>query len=430
MAVMAREGTHDANGAVTVGGGAGAGGIEGGDLRGFLRRFLRTDDFFVELTGPAAVTVRGTQTLVSVPNRLGYRLDRGGSRTIEGLSLFVLEPDEDGLRVVEHEWWEQGFLYPSPRWVPARAPTTTCPLGARPDLPGPVQQEGPVIGWGFGPVAVAMDGQAGLVVAAYEGGTWGFDVCTNTWTHRGSSAPVSADPALAQVDYPRLVYDASARLVIAISSSDATVWTHSSKAGTWNRQPATKPRPGPLCRNTSPVFDPQAGLVLVRDCSSVVWAYDVQANAWAVVDRGEEGPGDEGQGLLAFDQVVDRLVLLSPGPDAGTWQLDPRTGEWVRGAAEPQPVGDGLFVPVNPPVFDEVTGRTVYLTPGGAVAAYDAALDRWDVVWEPGQSPGPGPTPDASMVYDPVNQRVLLVAGRDVWAFEVGTATWTRLVPD
>jgi hypothetical protein len=85
---------------------------------------------------------------------------------------------------------------------------------------------------------------------------------------------------------------------------------------------------------------------------------------------------------------------------------------------------------VNPPVFDEVTGRTVYLTPGGAVAAYDAALDRWDVVWEPGQSPGPGPTPDASMVYDPVNQRVLLVAGRDVWAFEVGTATWTRLVPD
>jgi hypothetical protein len=421
MAVMAREATHDANGAVAVGGGVGAGGLEGGDLRGFLRRFLRTDDFFVELTGPAAVAVRESRTLVSVPNRLGYRLDGGGTRTIDGFSLFVLEPGEDGLQVVEHEWWEQGFLYPSPRWVPARGSTMTCPPGARPDLPGPVQQEGPVSRWGGGPVGVAMDVHAGLVVAADSSGTWGFDVCTNTWTRRGSSAPGGL---------PRLVYDASARLVIAFSSLDATVWTYSLTTQTWNQQPVTNPRPSGLWHETSPVFDPQAGLVLIRDLSSVVWTYDVRENAWAVVDRGEEQPGDYGQGLLAFDQMVDRLVLLSPGSDAGTWQLDLRTAEWVRGAAEPQPVGDGTWVPVNPPVFDEVTGCTVYLTPGGAVAAYDAALDRWDVLWEAGQSPGPS-LQGASMVYDPVNQRVLLLgghAGREVWAFDVGTATWTRLV--
>ena len=81
----------------------------------------------------------------------------------------------------------------------------------------------------------------------------------------------------------------------------------------------------------------------------------------------------------------------------------------------------------------------------GGLATYQTGTDHWDTVPAGNGWPssdwfsGPLTRTGASLVYDPVNQRILVYGGTwqttkgkkrtgDVWAYDVPTNTWTELV--
>jgi hypothetical protein len=191
------------------------------------------------------------------------------------------------------------------------------------------------------------------------------------------------------------------------------------------------------------VYDPGSGLVVFRDdVSAEMWAYDVETNSWTEVNQ-DETPPSHPASLLAYDGSVDRFVLALV--ETATWLFDPRTGSWAvqETAPPPVPLFWGDLESGGEATFDEVTSRTVVFSDGVAVA-YDAHADVWDVLQvEPGHSEtqtGPLHRFQHAIVYDPVNERLVLYGGearmpagwrrlRDVWAFDPQTGTWTELVP-
>jgi hypothetical protein len=134
--------------------------------------------------------------------------------------------------------------------------------------------------------------------------------------------------------------------------------------------------------------------------------------------------------MYAYDASVDRIVVYGGAESvADTRLFDLRTGTWSRSAAEtPFIEGGGMWGGGHIILYDEAAERTVV---AGAFqwAAYDAAADRWEIIYER-DAPGPAVRP---WVYEPVNQR-LLMWGSGYWdmvAFDLATREWTVLLePD
>jgi hypothetical protein len=337
-----------------------------------------------------------------------------------------------------------------------------------------------------------MDSQFGRVVA-WAGGTFTFDVCTNTWQQILTMH--SPDPPY--VPY-RLAYDPVADVVLAL----AVVPTTASDV-------VRRPVSGATADTDSflPEGDPALNAALLG-----VWAYSVAFEDWAqwpsawfpagfepteledvVIDPGtrqvlmlvgsgaDEGPKDLSlwaydeawHGLthvggkmpltptsvrpsLSLDLAARQLVLaLIDSRTAGqTWTFDLGTRTWTDQQAQPPAidVGEGT-------TFDPIAQRTVAFGDNGTLATYRTGDDHWDVV-----APGPGWPPHGTMttfeggptlwtgplarhgqslVYDPVNQRILMLGGLhvdspadfwggldsgDVWAYDLRINTWIELV--
>ncbi|MGB9358252.1 MAG: two-component regulator propeller domain-containing protein [Acidimicrobiia bacterium] len=380
------------------------------------------------------------------------RVDETARPTID-VAHTVIEGDEDILATTVAK---------------AAAPIATCPAGSDPDRPGPVDQARPPLGSYF--LLSAFDRQSGRVVAVArsEGGveTWTFDVCSNTWMlMRQPDFHRTADPA-----EPRsiLVYDADSDRVVAIGAS---VNAYDVDTDTWERY-GDAPFDGDLSR-TRAVYDPVSGLVVVRDIvSSELWAYDVDTDAWTSIRQGPISPpgsGDvlDGSGsghrydqLHAYDASADRIMLYvsdsfsGPGVWDGagtemTWTYDLRAGEWtVEDTATPELHVGGYYVLPGKAAYDETTRRTV-ITGDGVVGAYDSARHEWEILRENPSEPsayGSGSGPhhrfDDQVMYDPTNDRIVVIGGYarmreeepfwvdmdDVWAFETATGTWVELL--
>jgi hypothetical protein len=296
-------------------------------------------------------------------------------------------------------------------------------------------------------------------VVAFDAGsatTWTFDVCTNTWQRMRPAQ----EPALGR--WARLVYDADADLTIAFPVDGSNPWTYSVEANEWTHLPAGASSPGTFWSLGDLVYDPSSGDVLLRDSKTTsLWRYAVETNTWTVVEQGgdvpAENPDQQGgkphfHSLLSYDSFADRLVLALLG-DARrrgeTWSFDPRAGAWTKQESAPPALGTGYFESGGEAVFDAARGVTVAFS-DGVLATYDAGADEWTTV-----KPGPG-WPDMAMVddsptgplarlghwlvYDPVNERIVLFGGHarmlegwrdldDVWAYDLATNTWRLLLP-
>ena len=222
---------------------------------------------------------------------------------------------------------------------------------------------------------------------------WTYDFDANTWTRRGPAPDHVA----------RLWYDAASAQVVA--------WAPRSEA-----EPGT------------------------------IWTYDVASDTWAAVGAlevlggfGWNHPGD----LLAYDASVDRLVATVTLGQRGirTRLFDLDTGRVVDALAVAPWAGACGFMarlycydgPAGQAIaYDERSEQVVVLI-GGHVFAYDAVADRWDTLsGDPGAS---APARDASsMVYDPVNGRLVVFPGgldgtvNSVLAFDATTREWTVLL--
>jgi hypothetical protein len=341
-------------------------------------------------------------------------------------------------------------------------PAAVCPADSRPDTSGPIEQARPPGGSGSW-LGAAMDIRSGRIVAVADAGggteTWTFDVCANTWT---LMQPTGWSPS---TGVRTLVYDADSDVVVAIGQS---VGVYDADADTWMQRDAA-PSSSDWLRNDA-VYDPVSGLIVVRLLeSSEMWAYDVDGDNWTQIRQGAMSPpGDPAMSPstgpsfshqhFAYEEAADRIVLYvgdnSSGPGvwdgAGTemtWTYDLRGGEWtVEDAVTPE-LSAGWFS-FGLMVYDEVARRTI-IPADGVVAGYDARMHEWEILWESpsetnayGFGTGVHNRIGASVVYDSINDRVVVIGGDarmldeepfwvamdDVWAFDTGTATWSELL--
>ncbi len=344
----------------------------------------------------------------------------------------------------------------APSIAPSVAPAFVCPPGSTPDMPGPVGQARPVIGGGI--ASMAFDRQAGRLVALADGrigeaDTWTFDVCTNTWTpmhpYRMHPKPLFSTS---------LVYDVDSDVTVALDDTNR-MWAYDLGADTWTMKgvaPVDKLR----------FYDPVSGLVVAvgddgdeNTLGLPLWSYEVETDTWTPIPQAEPltiGPHYED---FAYDASVDRLVAYANAwKDAGdaaegwifearTWLFDIRTGTWSgTGAVTPQ-FSYGMWGMGPGITYDEAAERTVMLGQGQS-AAYDATADRWETLYVKTPLNDPfacGTRPECRqmpfMVYDPVNERLVVYGGSvyaseesglvspdDMLAFDTRTREWTVLL--
>ena len=388
---------------------------------------------------------------------------RWGVVGFDGVEAFVLRVDGNARPEVDvpHTVIEGGTDILATTIAKPVEPAATCPAGSSPDSAGPLDQARRPRGsapW----LRAAMDLQSGRIVAVAdasgEAETWTFDVCTNTWS---LMKPTGRSPS---TGVRTLVYDTDSDVVVSIGQSVAA---YDVETDTWTQRGAA-PSSNDSFRGDA-VYDPVSGLIVVRLLeSSEMWAFDVDDDTWTQIRQGAMSPpGDPAMSTgpsfshqhFAYDAATDRIVLyLSDGrhgpgvwDGAGTemtWTYDLRAGEWtVEDTVTPE-LTTGYFS-LGSMAYDDAARRTV-ITGDGVVAAYDAALHDWEIVWQSpaesnayGRGTGVHHRIGAAVVYDPINDRIVVMGGQarmldenpfwvqmdDVWAFDVGTGTWTELLP-
>lgn len=328
---------------------------------------------------------------------------------------------------------------------------TSCAGIGDPDRPGIPWQDRPGTTSTFA-IPAAMDTRAGRLVALEvptspddRTVTWTFDVCTNTWRRM---APATSPPQ----GRLSLVYDEQSDVTLAVPSWEGHVWAYDLRADSWTPRADRKFRPASISDVT---FDPDRRRVLAwSDEDASLWTYDVRRDVWQHIPH---GPGVAWPDrrialnndkvpytLMAFDSTVDAVVLivLPVKSDAGsTWLLDAGTLTWTRMRSTPPFYSFGWFETGNEVAYDSANRRTMY-TGMGQIALYDSATDTWTTSSPSGR---PAPRLDHSLVFDSVNDRVILLGGEslldtpypaspwwvmaDTWAYDIETDTWSRLVP-
>jgi hypothetical protein len=207
---------------------------------------------------------------------------------------------------------------------------------------------------------------------------------------------------------------------------------------------------------THAVLDPTTGQVLFlmeAAGSRTLWSHSPGWRTLTQLD-GQVPAGRSGDPTLILDTGARRLVLILWGSPVGipgeTWTFDLFTQRWTNQHAEPPGLPFDESVPSfvesrREAAFDPVSQQTFVLM-NGELATYRTGSDHWDAVaggagWpRGGWGTGPLSRTGHSLVYDPVNRRILVFGGSwqtdegatqtgDVWAYDVPTNTWTELVP-
>jgi hypothetical protein len=333
-----------------------------------------------------------------------------------------------------------------PAQTPTIPQTFVCPADSAPDRPGPLNQARPSLS--VGGAEMAFDpGSGHMVLVPWDvtsGATWTFDVCTNTWV-RLSSLPQG------MTEGPQdLVYDAGSGLMVAFGR-DGAVWTLDPDTGRWTERAGWTNGLRPQV-----VYDQASQRVIVRDLeTSRMWTYDVRTGMAEPIDQGRLVPPVAIQGvgdidlhhqLFTYDTSADTVVLyLGDGcvgcqrPGQRTWEFDLRSGTWSAEQTETPELNVGLEPSGNEFVYDEANDVSVLFS-DGTVAVYNASENEWRELFG-GRGLGNGPLQRLgfAMAYDPVNQRIVVTGGQyrtqdgwvpgdDVWAFDVATAEWLRLL--
>jgi len=326
---------------------------------------------------------------------------------------------------------------PSWAWLAVPGWPSLCPPGSTPDLPGPVDQGRPPTDL----MSMTFDREARQIVllatvsdatgATETTQTWTFDVCTNRWSRRGGAG--APERAL-------LAYDIDSQAVVAFAAEDwggpPHAWVFRRTVGGWEQRSAV-----PLQRLLGVVYEPRSGQIVVHGDTAEsggpeLWAYDVERDAWArlrEIDAPNLGPDPQHE-LLAYDPTRQRVVLHLIDR---SWEYDPARGSWSTERASSWPVNGGFFGNPGSIATDEASGRVVIYSEGHALA-YDGAAGRWESIETLERQPDrPGALIGQSILYDPLNRRLVVYGGRAGYpcqdstvlrAFDPLTGEWTLLL--
>jgi hypothetical protein len=296
---------------------------------------------------------------------------------------------------------------------------------------------------------MAFDRRVGRIVAVAGGDltgiqTWTFDVCTNTWAQM--------HPEREPGGWDSLVYDVDSDLTIEVDSVTRRVWAYDLAADTWTLKDSV---PRTWAGRPRLAYDPVSGLVVALG-GSELRTYDVETDTWVTVRPVSQLPGGSSSDrlVLAYDASVDRFVAFADTisgateqPSGGAWLFDRHTGGWARSLAKVPEIGFGYGPSSGVIAYDEATERTVVYC-GRRMVAYHAARDGWEIFWSDGDPVQPEGIATGStirfyhtMVYDPINQRLVVYGGEhptadptvwvgsdDVLAFDPATRQWSVLL--
>lgn len=338
-----------------------------------------------------------------------------------------------------------------PQWNPILATTqartapapATCPPGSDPNRPGPIGQGRPTGSGGL--LAAAFDNRTGNIMLVDDsGGTWRFDVCSNTWTALEPTGAVIGNIG------GGLVYDADSDVTVVLEEDE--VFVYDADSSTWTRfDNEAMDGEGAVYGS---VYDPVSGLIItsrwVGESVIEAWAYDVDSNDWTLLGNlGTQGVDDPWQyDLLGHSANLDRLILTPTGVSTQehTVLVDPRTGERTLVRTETPAItygwpkaqfgraGDTIFVTgidwvegVSDNVFhDSICGLDVDSGSWtrcftGPIRTLYEAYNWFD-----------------AMVGDPVNDRLVLINGvyggfgshrtDHVWAIDLETGELSELL--
>jgi len=203
---------------------------------------------------------------------------------------------------------------------------------------GPERLFAPAMAYDAGSDRVIMFG--GNNTSGQVGGTWAYDVNTNTWTQM--------DPAdkPAQRAFMHLAYDSQSDRVILVGGGNCCrdfgdTWSYDFDTDTW-----TEMAPGggpPAISYGASAYDPGTDRVILfggapyaqgEAPQADTWAYDYETNTWTLLSP-PSAPPARGWHALARDPVSGLLVLFGGGPDrehyqADTWLYDPAANTWTE----------------------------------------------------------------------------------------------------
>lgn len=329
-----------------------------------------------------------------------------------------------------------------------RSDPTGSAIGERP-RPGPE-------GWGW--PSMAFDVESGVIVAtvwlsprADRSESWVFDVCINAW-RRGADVPFEVQ---------RLVYHPGEDLTLALGrdGEETATWAYDVETDTW-----TELAPFPMSHLSYVVVatvDPESGLVWAGDVVAMsipspyryplgdlaappLATFDLASGVWSPVSL-ETDWGFGGVRLMTYDPAVSGFVLVTGSRVGRTSLLDP--SGLVTEVDTPTPLPEfvwGDIVSGNEITFDAATGRVAIFS-DGTLIEYDALAEEWVVLtssdtYQDGMAVGPLARVGGSIVYDPVNRRIVLFGGSaampngfltawdDVWAFDPISREWMVLL--
>jgi hypothetical protein len=298
---------------------------------------------------------------------------------------------------------------------------------------------------------MAYDATARVVVAVADNETWWLNPATNLWTRSAASAPF-AEPFLT------LVYSPEVAGVLLITTS-GRVASFDAAADAWTVR--TNEPLGDFILRRAAALDESSGDVMLLELSvgtnPKAWRYDVAASAWAeetVRGLGPTGGSSGSQSVIMVDDPdIDGLVVIIAGSDgsptavADVWRFDPAgDSAWTPLAPMPQ-LGCPWGLPRgSEAVYVPSTNRLVVMS-GGVTAEYDGVEDEWtlylngEVTSDPTLMTGVPRKMSHAMVYDPLDDRVLLYGGDtwtgatgewvpldDMWAYAPASHTWQQVL--
>lgn len=325
----------------------------------------------------------------------------------------------------------------------AGSPTTASSSTTTEPTIGPSGPRPPVVD--APAVPMAFDEQSDVLVAIVDDQTWTLDLETLTWTQRSAAAFGS------RWFWTRLVYDPATDVTVAVTELGST-FAYDADTDTWTQR-SSIPEPGwPAVA----ALDTRRNRIMVLGGSEDglrAWCYAVADDTWEEIVQNGQGPSDLSPFLVGYAPTIDALVTLT-GRDRGgsiptpvqtdTFAADSGTWEDVDAAPPGLSFPFGDLSSGTETAYAPVTDRMIVFT-DAVVAEYDAVKHTWDTrtapetVMQDGMAVGPLARFGSTLVYDSLNDRVLVFGGRarmaegwrlldDLWSYDPITHDWSLLL--
>jgi hypothetical protein len=207
------------------------------------------------------------------------------------------------------------------------------------------------------------------------------------------------------------------------------IWTYNSATNTWTKvQNAT----GALHRKLAAgmAYNPNTrsflefGGQVTGNNTNTTFVFDPAARTWTQLYPSTSPPGRVNiEGGLLFDQAHGVFVLFGGRTTQNandTWIFDPTAQNWIQKTPPVSPPPRDLHAMVYDPTHHVVVlhgGRDLNGNPLNDTWVYDVGTNTWTQLSPSGNPPA---IFHHSMVYDPVNQLIVLVPGtqsNDTWVF-------------